>query len=221
MPMPDPYKTTTHLQPAPTADAPRRRFDALFSDPGGFRGDCAMLRSAIRRGWLDGLPQADRDALADRFTRACEQRRADDPEGANVRALLAEARTILAMDSADQRATVGEWRYRWAGAPTGQTTGRPRERWHTDDHPGRIDAAALQRRAVAEGIDFAALGAVLLKRDDRPDDAGVPIALAPHTGGRVLLVCPCCGRRRAVLFATTAGIGCRVCLKVPAPKRSH
>lgn len=214
MPMPDPYKTTTHPQPAPTADAPRRRFDALFSDPGDFRGDCRLLQSAIRKRWLDDLPQAERDALADRFARACEQRRADDPEGANVRALLAEAKTVLAMDAADQSATVAELRYTWAGQPTGRTTGRPRTRWHVDDHPGRIDAAALQRLAAAERIDVAALGAVLLKPEHRPDDAGERIAVVPQACGRLLLVCPVCGRRRAKLFATGVGVRCRGCAAI-------
>jgi hypothetical protein len=47
------------------------------------------MRTAIRRGWLNDAPQADRDALVARFEQASAERRADDPDATNFRALFA------------------------------------------------------------------------------------------------------------------------------------
>lgn len=52
------------------------RFSTPFADPRHYRGDCRLLRTAVRRGWLDDAPQDVRDALVDRFNAATAEREA-------------------------------------------------------------------------------------------------------------------------------------------------
>lgn len=86
--------------------APREPFDTLFTDRRHFRGDCRLMRTALRRGWLDNAPDAVRDALVARFEEAV---RADFPARfpkpwAYVRAVLAQTRAALEL----QRRAGGE-----------------------------------------------------------------------------------------------------------------
>ncbi|MFN7022267.1 MAG: hypothetical protein ACK4WH_13195 [Phycisphaerales bacterium] len=193
---------------------PHPRFDTLFADPRHYRGDCRLMRTAIRRGWLNEAPQAVWDALVARFRRASDERRADDPEGRNLRATLAEIGVAVEMAGADQRAEHRALRYSWAGEPADRDTGRPRERWHVADCPNRIDANELRRRAKADGTDLRALrgGAVVVW------PAGERVALAvvadARYGWRVWLLCPRCGGRRAHLYPVRAGVLCRKCAGV-------
>ncbi len=173
------------------------------------------MRTAIRRGWLADAPQSDRDALVARFERACAERRADDPDATNFRAMLAECSAAIDLDRANLDPLLKAVRYSWAGEPTGRTTGRPRERWHVADYPNRIDANELRRRAKADGTDLRTLYAIDVRPADKPDDPGERVALAvvadARYGWRVWLVCPRCKLRRAHLYPMRAGVRCRKC----------
>lgn len=190
-------------------------FESLFADPRHYRGDCRLVRTAIRRGWLDDLPQADRDALVARFEAVTAARHADDPDARNVRAIIAESLVAVELIRANAAPVMRALRYAWDGATTERTTGRPRERWHVSDYPNRIDANELRRRAKADGLDLSALRSIDVRPADRPDDPGERIALAvvadARYGWRVWLVCPRCKCRRAHLYPVRAGVRCRKC----------
>lgn len=197
------------------AHAPRPKFDTLFADARHYRGDCRLLRTAIRRGWLNDAPQADRDALVARFQQASNERRADDPENHNARAILAEVWAWMELDKAARDPLRRLLRYSWAGELTDRNTGRPRERWHVSDYPNRIDANELRRRAKADGTDLRTLHAIDVRPADKPDDPGERIALAviadARYGRRVWLVCPRCKCRRRFLYCIRRGVLCRDC----------
>jgi hypothetical protein len=197
------------------AHAPRPKFDTLFADPRHYRGDLRPMRTAIRRGWLNDAPQADRDALVARFEQASDERRADDPDTRNFRALLGECYAMIELDRANSAPIHRALRYAWAGELTDRNTGRPRERWHVSDYPNRIDANELRRRAKADGTDLRTLHAIDVRPADKPDDPGERIALAvvadARYGWRVWLVCPRCKCRRAHLYPARAGVRCRKC----------
>ena len=127
--------------------APRPKFDTLFADPRHYRADCRLVVTAIRRGWLNDAPQADRDALATRFEQVTTERWAANPDTQSVRAFFAECAVLLAMDRDNSAPVLHLLRYAWAGEVTDRTTGRPRERWHVSDYPNRLDAGAIQRDA--------------------------------------------------------------------------
>ena len=194
----------------PDEHAPRPRFDALFADPRHYRGDLRLMRTAIRRGWLDAMPEADAHALLARFSAAVAERHATDP--GNSRATFAEARAAIdlcrhAADDALRLVRCSHFGER--------TTGRPRERWHVGDYARRIDALEIRRRAKAEGVDPATLRAIVVRPANKPDDPGERIALAvvadARYGWRVWLVCPGCKCRRAHLYPLRAGVRCRAC----------
>ena len=191
------------------------KFDALFADPRHYRADCRLLASAIRRGWLDDAPQADRNALGARFNEAMNSRWAADPKQSNYRALFAEIAAMLAMDRDYMDPLRRLLRYSWAGEVTGQATGRPRERWYVSDHPDRLDAAAIQREQVAAGVNPLDVRSVTvnLRGDDweRTDTAALVAMPDRVRRVRLWLICPTCGRRRAHLYATRAGVRCREC----------
>lgn len=197
------------------AHAPRPKFDTLFADPRHYRGDLRLMRTAIRRGWLNDAPQADRDALVARFEQASAERRADDPDTRNFRALLGECFAMIELERANQDPLLRALRYSWAGELTDRATGRPRERWHVADYPNRIDANELRRRAKADGLDLSALRSIDVRPADKPDDPGERIALAvvadARYGWRVWLVCPRCKCRRGHLYPVRAGVRCRKC----------
>lgn len=198
----------------------RPKFDTLFTDARHFRGDCRLVRRAVRAGWMDSCPQADRDALVARLVKAGEDRRAlaFASEGQQVRALLAYAGAVVQLTGEDQRAALAWLRYCWAGERTAQTTGRPRERWHVAERPDRIDANAVRRQAKAQGFDLKALRAILVQRAGDEGDAGERVALAVvaerRYGWRVWLVCPRCHSRRAHLYPTRTGVRCRACARI-------
>lgn len=190
-------------------------FESLFADPRHYRGDCRLVRTAIRRGWLDDLPQADRVALVARFDAVTAKRHAADPDGRNVRAMLAESLVVLELSKANASPIFRALRYAWDGATTDRTTGRPRERWYVTDHPDRIDAHAIRRRARAEGIDARALHAIRVVLAGTPGEPGERVALVvtpdARVGWRLWLVCPRCGSRRVHLYPVRAGVLCRAC----------
>jgi hypothetical protein len=192
----------------------RRKFDTLFADPRHYRGDCRLMRTAIRQGWLNNAPQPDRDALVARFEQATRERREADPDGQSVRRLLAECRVVLELERANQVPMLRTLRYTWAGALTGRT-GRPRERWHVSDYPNRIDANELRRRAKAEGLNLPTVHAIDLWPADAPEDARERVALAVALDARyrwrLWLVCPRCKCRRVHLYRTRANVRCRKC----------
>ncbi|MCC6320509.1 MAG: hypothetical protein IT438_03615 [Phycisphaerales bacterium] len=130
--------------------APRPKFDTLFADRRHYRGDLRLMRTAIRRGWLNDAPQADRDALMARLRQATAARQADDPK--NFRGILGECRAVIEAERSNQRADGRAWQAAWFGDRA--RVGRPRDRWHVSDYPHRIDANAVRRRAMAEGIDL-------------------------------------------------------------------
>lgn len=191
----------------------RSHFDTLFADPRHFRGDCRLMRTAIRRGWLDDVPQAHRDTLIDRYERARAEREAAGfaSASAQTRAILAWVRAGVEAVSADQRNEHRALRYARAGVWTGHTTGRPRERSHVGEWANRIDATAIRRRVIAEGGDVATARAIVVGRDDAGQRVAVSVSLGRVGGWRLRLVCPRCGVRRVFLYPTTSGVACREC----------
>jgi hypothetical protein len=197
--------------------APRPKFDTLFADPRHYRGDLRLMSTAIRRGWLNDAPQAERDALMVRFEQAKRERKAAGfvSDGQRIRTMFAEVSAAIEMERANREPAIRVLRYSWDGELTDHTTGRPRERWHVSDYPNRIDANELRRRAKADGTDLRTLHAIDVRPADKPDDPGERIALAvvadARYGWRVWLVCPRCECRRAHLYPVRAGMLCRKC----------
>jgi hypothetical protein len=195
-----------------------RNFDALFADARHYRSDCRLVRTAIRRGWLDDLPDADRAALVARFDRATAERHAADPEARNARASIAESLVALELARANAAPILRTLRYAVGCGTSDRATGRPRERWHVTDHPNRIDAHAIRQRARADGIDARTLNAIHVVPAERPDDPGQRVALVvtpdARVGWRLWLLCPRCGSRRVHLYPVRAGVLCRACAGV-------
>jgi len=201
-------RTGTHGQ----SDA-RPRFDALFADPRHYRGDCRLMRTAIRRGWLN---DADRDALVARFEKAMTERHAADADNRNVRALMAECAAMIELEQARLTGEVAALRWTFEGKTPGDSlAGRPRERWHVGDYPRRIDANAIRRRALADGMDLRSLHAIDLRPAGKPDAPGERIALTvvadARYGWRVWLLCARCGRRCGYLYPIRSGVRCWRC----------
>jgi len=175
------------------------------------------MRTAIRRGWLDDAPQAERDALAARFAQAMRDREATDyaTDGQRLRVLSAEIWAGLEMNRQALDARSRLLRYAWAGELTDRDTGRPRERFHVADYSSRIDANELRRRALADGVDLRTLHAIDVRPADKPDGPGERIALAvvadTRYGVRLWLVCSRCKARRLHLYPGRAGVRCRRC----------
>jgi hypothetical protein len=197
-----------------SAGEPRVRFDSLFRDTSHFRGDCRLIRTAIRRGRLNDLSDVERAALLARFESAVTAREDQGfaSQNARTRALLASVRVALDVERADLRDAHGALRTAFTGR---YTSGRPRERWYVRDFPARLDAHRLRREALADGADPRALRAVELRPADKPSAPGVRIALVVVSdalcGWRVLLICPRCNRRRVFLYPTRRGVVCRAC----------
>ena len=206
---------------------PGPKFDTLFSDPRHFRGDCRMLRTAIRRGWLDDVPQADRDALLARFDQAGAERHAADPDRQNFRAFLAEAWARIELAVTDHRDLMREMQYAWAGELADRDTskgGRPRSRWYVTDFAQRLDANELRRRAKAEGREVWTLQSINVRSDPPPGEPDgqplwcqrVALWITPDAryGWRLWLVCPQCKSRRTHLYPVRAGVRCRECARL-------
>src|SRR5690606_30100455 len=131
-----------------------------------------------------------------RMERAMAERQARDPEGNDGRALIAELEMMIQPVRTGLDAERRELRVWWSELMGGPGTGRPRERWHVGDYPNRIGANDLRRRAIAEGLDLAALHSIIVRTTDEPNDPGERIALAmvadPRYRWRLWLVCPRC-----------------------------
>jgi len=194
---------------------PAPRFDSLFANPRHYRGDCRLVRTAIRRGWLADAPQSVRDALLARMERAMSERQARDPEGKDSRALVAELWMMVEPTRAQFDGECREARIWWAEWMGASGKGRPRERWHIADHPNRIDAGAIRRQVTADGADLRTARAIDVRSGDSPDGPGERVALsvAPDAryGLRLWLVCPQCKRRRTHMYPVRAGVRCRRC----------
>lgn len=210
--------------PRPT-HPPRVKFDTLFTDPRHYRGDARLARTAIRRGWLNDAPQADRDALIERLHAAMIELGEPDAgttrTGRRIMAQLGVIGAIVDASGASQTAALRIHRYFSVGTPTvasGILTGRPRERWHVSDRPNRIDANAVRRQAKAEGWDPRDLSTINVRPANAPAAAGERVILAvgsvPVGGWRVWLICPGCGQRRTHLYPTGAGVRCRRCARL-------
>lgn len=185
---------------------PALRFGSLFGDPRHFRGDCRLVASALRAGWL--RPE-DAPALAERL-RAAEGIAEASERG---RDRLALGRLVLAIQAAGIDAMMGELRYRWP-----QSTGRPRERWYVTDHPERIDAAELRRRALDGGADLPTVRRIVvrdrLEGAEREQRVAVEATADAVAGWRLWLRCPRCGSRRRHLYPVRAGVRCRGCARL-------
>lgn len=194
---------------------PRAKFDTLFQDRRHYRGDLRLMRTAIRRGWLDAAPQADRDALLARFVQAIGERDAAGfvSSTQECRAILAQARVMIAAVAVDQR-DERHASYAAIAGVTVWTGGRPRERWHVGDYPTRLDANDLRRRAIAEGIDLRTLDAIKVDHAGTIERIGLAVAMDARYGWRVWLVCPGCGSRRVHLFPIRRGFRCRKCANI-------
>ncbi|TVQ62522.1 MAG: hypothetical protein EA378_04100 [Phycisphaerales bacterium] len=193
------------------------KFSILFDDPRHFRGDCRLMGTAIRRGWLDNAPAADREALVARFLAALAERPEKAPNQ-NARELLAWCETSLAMTGADVAASARVLRYAWGGELPAKLTGRPRARWRVSDFPARIDANAIRRQALTEGLDPARVEAIDARPADDPDAPGVRVVVVAEPdaryGTRLYLTCPRCGAKRVHLYALASGVACRGCARI-------
>lgn len=207
----------------PNEHTPRPKFDTLFADPRHYRGDLRLFRTAVRRGWLNDAPQADRDALLARYTTASRERHAAGfaSDGLYTRTVLAEAWALIEVCDADLAASKRERRCWLEGKGPGDSfAGRPRERWHVGDHPHRLDARELARRTLRDGGDLSTVVGVTVTYTDAdtgtPREYRVRAGLVPGGigGPRLALWCPVCGGRRVFLFATRRGVGCRRCARV-------
>jgi hypothetical protein len=91
----------------PTRDAQTSRppFGALFADARTYRGDCALLRRAIRRGWLHAAPQANRDTVLKCFERADAVRAEAQTVSSEqlIRVAICTVLTAVAWDAEAQR----------------------------------------------------------------------------------------------------------------------
>ncbi|MBX3405056.1 MAG: hypothetical protein KF699_16720 [Phycisphaeraceae bacterium] len=198
---------------------PRARFDTLFADPRHFRADCRLLRTAIRRGWLDDAPPDDREALVDRLEAACadwRERNSDGPRrvnGAFTRGLLAQVWAAIEMSRANTLAIRREAAslLGWNG------TGRPRTRPRPAERPRCVDANTVRRLLLAAGHDLARVRSIVVAVDP-PDAPGawaqrITLAAVPDRvyGWRVWLVCPRCKCRRGHLYPVRFGVRCRKC----------
>ncbi len=200
--------TTAHDGPKPTTREP---FAELFADPRHYRGDCRLLRTAIRRGWLDDAPQDVRDALVSRFDTATREREAAGfaSDAERTRVLLAEVSVGLELGRSNLADAAAGLRWLLTGDTTPRP-GRPRERVRTTDHPTRLDANALRRRAIAEGIGPATVTGI----DASGERIGLAIVPDARYGVRWWLLCPRCGGRRVHLYGVAAGWRCRGCAGV-------
>jgi len=123
----------------------RERFDTLFSDPRHERGDLRLMRTAIRRGWLDDAPQETRDALIERFGQAARERRDANRFSSFdqwTRVLLARCRLVIECDAQSNRETRARLRPAGFGSvgpsrttPTGSTPAQWRHKPRTRAWP--------------------------------------------------------------------------------------
>lgn len=189
--------------------AERARFDTLFLDPRHYRGDCRLVRTAVRRGWLNGEPRAVRDALVERFERAAGEREPADPNTLNLRALFAEIGVAMAM----QRDNLDRVR-----RALGVSRGRPRTRSRRADLGRPLDANAMRRELLAAGADGPGFAFVTVEHgagdDRRVESVSLTGAQSRTYGFRCWYTCPRCGARRRFLYIVKAGIGCRGCLRI-------
>lgn len=72
----------------------------LYDWANATRGDMRLLRTAIRRGWTDPLPPANKKALVDAVLQACRT-------GSN-RLILAAAWAFIEMDEANHKLLMAE-----------------------------------------------------------------------------------------------------------------
>jgi hypothetical protein len=199
-------------------NAPRggwTRLGELFADPSHFRGDCRLLRTAIRRGWVDGLTDDERGDIVARFNIARDARDADPmvSDNARFRGLLASIGWMLAIDRRDIDDARRELHRTWPHPKP--LNGRPRDRYHVSDHKQRIDATALRRQYVKAGGDPSDVTALDVIAGEYRVRVNVTQAnAAPGFAPRWMLSCPRCGRPRLHLFATVGGLGCRGCLRI-------
>jgi hypothetical protein len=200
------------MQHSEQAHRPRPKFDTLFTDPRHYRSDCRLVRTALRRGWLEDATEADRAALVARLNDSARVREGARSECQRDRAALAHAQVLLEMVGKNQRDCLFALRYCWAGEWTGRTTGRPRERRYVGEFRSRIDVYELSRRALAEGTDLRTARAIEITRSNG-DGSPERVALMVN-GPRISLLCPRCGTRRAHLYVGRVGIGCRGCLRI-------
>lgn len=199
-------------------NAPRggwTRLGELFTDPSHFRGDCRLLRTAIRRGWVDQLTDDERGDIVRRFNIARDDRDADPnlSDNARLRGLVASIAWMLAIDRRDTDDARRERQATWPHPRP--LNGRPRERWHVGDYGRRIDATALRRQHVKAGGDPSDVTALDVIAEEYRVRVNVTLAnAAPGFAPRWMLTCPRCGRPRQHLYATVGGLGCRGCLNI-------
>jgi hypothetical protein len=166
------------------------------------------LRTAIRRGWLDDAPQGVRDALVERFNAATAEREAAGfaSDSGRARALMAEIRVALELGRSNLADAAAGLRWLLTGGAAPRP-GRPRERVRATDHPTRLDANALRRRARAEGVELSEVVGI----DAGRERIGLAVVGDARYGVRWWLVCPRCGGRQVYLYGVTAGWRCRGC----------
>lgn len=91
--------------PSDDVHPPGPTFGAIFGDARHYRGDCALLRRALRRGWLHAAPQANRDTVLACFERADAVREAAGSVSSEqyVRVAIGTALAAIAWETEVQR----------------------------------------------------------------------------------------------------------------------
>lgn len=191
----------------------RRKFDALFTDPRHYRGDCRLARTAIRRGWIK--PE-DRDAFVDRLNELpCPDYDHSRPLDFNWRRIRGTVYLLLEIGWANER----EERYANPFGWPERTTGRPRRRWYVSDYPNRLDAADVRAELLRAGrVNPTAFIDVSHKAPAGPVCSDrVRLLLEGDRSKqrlRVLLICPQCNAWRRHVYLTQSGVACRKCLRL-------
>jgi hypothetical protein len=87
----------------------RPKFDTMFTDARHYRGDCRLLRTAVRHGWMDEAPQADRDALIARLFQSYDELAAEgfSTKGLEARAAIAQAWVLIEMTEQNMKQRYG------------------------------------------------------------------------------------------------------------------
>jgi len=192
---------------------PRKRFDTLLVDPSCTRGDCRLIRRALRQGWVQG---EDVVTLVEDFYSKASLSEDRPPLTRPVRSGLAvcEVTVDIARMTLNEIVRSLPW-YRSQG-------GRPRERPIAND-PNRISAAVLQKSVpdpvyVRQSFGFTWHTMAGDKREQSLRAEWVPISAMKW---KLWLICPRCRRRRAFMYIDCAGLGCRVCTRARYAARSR
>lgn len=176
---------------------PRVRFEDLITDGRQFRGDCRLLTTCVRRGWLAGASEEVKDDVLIRFMDGCQGFSAPEPVSVNQETRFAGAmlKLINAIVAAEGRHRNALHRY----VRGKRATGRLAFRQSADKAAQSLDAKAIAGSAVASRVDPARLSDLKVEfptpEGIRPQRIEIAHEQGAGRGRRTWLVCPRCGKR--------------------------